>query len=102
MLAFLYCGDLVKNLNQLLNLTIPGGFYWSDGSEAELFTWDNNEPLDVNGTKGERCTVINSVTGRWFDTTCGLLLGYICKTKSGMVIVFSNNITNVSSCHVES
>ena len=67
---------------------LSGGFYWSDGSEAEIFVWDHNEPSDVNGTEGERCTAVNSVTGRWFDTTCRPLLGYICKTKSGRVIIF--------------
>lgn len=68
MLAYLYC---------------KGGFHWSDGSEVRINNtyWDENEPSNI--TEGEMCTGLNSVTGKWFDTTCDQSLGYICKTKSG-------------------
>ena len=57
------------------------GYKWIDGSPADFFNWDINQPSDLNGV--ENCVEM-SKSGKWTDRACYTNKGWSCTIEKGI------------------
>ncbi|XP_063953416.1 macrophage mannose receptor 1-like isoform X1 [Lytechinus pictus] len=73
------------------DLSLEGGWQWSDGSGFAYLNWSPDEPNNYD--PGEHCVQIYYATGQWNDFFCDREIGYICK-KNGYLTTHYNVVSN--------
>ena len=56
------------------------GYQWTDGSPVSFTNWNTGQPDNVNNI--ENCVEIRS-TQTWYDHSCYLSKGWMCKIEKG-------------------
>ncbi|XP_045209803.2 macrophage mannose receptor 1-like isoform X2 [Mercenaria mercenaria] len=83
--------DQAASVNIWIGFRKKGGFFsWSDGAPVRYVNWNT-------GPTGKDCVMMRHIDGKWQDSVCSSLKGYICKTTKLPATTAPSTTTTIST-----